>query len=262
MTTSTHTEEITVMRDGLRLHGRIDAPQGEPKGPVVILMHGFMADLGYEPGSLLQQVSDQLVEAGFTSVRFDFNGRGNSDGSFANSDVCNQVEDAIAVLNFVRDRFEPAEISLLGHSQGGVIAGMTAGMYADVVHSLVLLSPAASIKDDALRGRVLGVPFDPYHIPRRIALADGKHEVAGKYSRIAKTIPVYEAAAMFKGPALSIQGEQDKVIDPSCAHNYGNAMANCTVSLYTNLDHKFNGDDRMRAIGEAVAFLQTHHEVA
>ena len=69
MTTSTHTEEITVMRDGLRLHGRIDAPQGEPKGPVVILMHGFMADLGYEPGSLLQQVSDQLVEAGFTSVR-------------------------------------------------------------------------------------------------------------------------------------------------------------------------------------------------
>ena len=66
MTTSTHTEEITVMREGLRLHGRIDAPQGEPKGPVVILMHGFMADLGYEPGSLLQQVSDQLVEAGFT----------------------------------------------------------------------------------------------------------------------------------------------------------------------------------------------------
>lgn len=135
MTTSTHTEEITVMRDGLKLHGRIDAPQGEPKGPVVILMHGFMADLGYEPGSLLQQASDQLVEAGFTSVRFDFNGRGNSDGSFANSDVYNQVEDAIAVLNFVRDRFEPAEISLLGHSQGGVIAGMTAGMYADVVHS-------------------------------------------------------------------------------------------------------------------------------
>lgn len=67
---------------------------------------------------------------------------------------------------------------------------------------------------------------------------------------------------MFKGPALAIQGEQDKVIDPSCARNYGNAMANCTVSLYTNLDHKFNGDDRMRAIGEAVAFLQTHHEVA
>ena len=142
-----------------------------------------------------------------------------------------KVEDAIAVLNFVRDRFEPAEISLLGHSQGGVIAGMTAGMYADVVHSLVLLSPAASIKDDALRGRVLGVPFDPYHIPRRIALADGKHEVAGKYSRIAKTIPVYEAAAMFKGPAQAIQGEQDKVIDPSCAHNYGNAMANSSKLL-------------------------------
>lgn len=42
-----------------------------------------------------------------------------------------------------------------------------------------------------------------------------------------------------RGPLALIQGEQDKVIDPSCAHNYGNAMANCTVSLYTNLDHKF-----------------------
>ncbi|MUH59745.1 alpha/beta hydrolase [Bifidobacterium canis] len=260
MATQKHVEDITVVRDGLKLSGRIESPQDAPAGPVVIAMHGFMADLGYEPDSLMQQISDQLVDAGFTCVRFDFNGRGHSDGAFANSDIYNQVEDAIAVLDFVRDRFEPTEISLLGHSQGSVIAGMTAGMFADELHSLVMLSPASSIKDDALRGRVLGVPFDPYRIPNHITLADGKHEVDGKYARIAKTVPIYETAAMFKGPALAIQGEQDTVIDANCARNYGNAMANCSVSLYTNLDHKFNGADRMRAIGEAVAFLSAQHE--
>ena len=38
-----------------------------------------------------------------------------------------------------------------GHSQGGVVAGMTAGMFSDAIHTLVMLAPAASLKDDALK---------------------------------------------------------------------------------------------------------------
>ena len=41
----------------------------------------------------------------------DFNGRGRSEGAFEDSDVFNQIEDAIAVLNHVRDAYDPLEIS-------------------------------------------------------------------------------------------------------------------------------------------------------
>ena len=223
-------------------------------------MHGFMRDMGAKEGDVYQQIADGLVEQGFTVVRFDFNGRGSSDGDFANSDVFNQIEDAIAVLDYVRMCIQPTEISLMGHSQGGVIAGMTAGMYSDVINNLVMLAPAATIKDDALRGTLLGVPFDVNHVPDTITLANGK-TVAGKYVRIAQTLPIYETTAMFKGPTLAIQGEDDAVIGEGAAREYGAAMPNCAVSLYAHLGHPFTGADRDSAIAEAVQFLASHKRI-
>ena len=253
-------EDIEVGRDGLTLRGLVERPQDSEHGPAVIFMHGFMRDMGAKEGDVYQQIADGLVDQGFTVVRFDFNGRGGSDGDFADSDVFNQIEDAIAVLDYVRTRIQPTEISLMGHSQGGVIAGMTAGMYSDVVNNLVMLAPAATIKDDALRGTLLGVPFDANHVPDEITLRNGR-TVAGKYVRIAQTLPIYETTAMFKGPALAIQGEDDAVIGDGAVRQYGAAMPNCAVGLYTNLGHPFTGEDRDAAIAEAVQFLASHKRI-
>ena len=150
-------EDFTVARDGLTLQGHVEYPQGSTHDRVVICMHGFLRDMGVKPGELYQDISDALTAHGMTCVRFDFNGRGRSEGAFEDSDVFNQIEDAIAVLNHVRDAYDPLEISLLGHSQGGVVAGMTAGMFSDVIHTLFMLAPAASLKDDALRGELLAL---------------------------------------------------------------------------------------------------------
>ncbi len=160
-------EDFTVARDGLTLQGHVEYPQGSTHDLVVICMHGVLRDMGVKPGELYQDISDALTAHGMTCVRFDFNGRGRSEGSFEDSDVFNQIEDAIAVLNHVRDAYDPLEISLLGHSQGGVVAGMTAGMFADVIHTLVMLAPAASLKDDALRGELLGTPFGEDRVTAR-----------------------------------------------------------------------------------------------
>ncbi|MEE1295369.1 MAG: alpha/beta fold hydrolase [Bifidobacterium sp.] len=250
--------DIEIDRDGLKLHGHVDGTKGATGAPVVIAMHGFMRDLGYEDTDLLAQLAHGLVDEGFTVVRFDFNGRGRSEGAWGQSDVFNQVEDAIAVLDYVRRVFAPASVSLLGHSQGGVIAGMVAGMYAEQVKALAMLAPAASVKDDALRGQLLGVPFDPNRVPDTITLKDGQHAVDGKFVRIARTLPIYETAGMFKGPALLVMGEEDRIVGRDVPNNYGAAMANCEVSLYTHLDHPFEGADRDVALGEAVQFLANH----
>lgn len=252
-------EDFTVARDGLTLQGHVEYPQGSTHDRVVICMHGFLRDMGVKPGELYQDISDALTAHGMTCVRFDFNGRGRSEGAFEDSDVFNQIEDAIAVLNHVRDACDPLEISLLGHSQGGVVAGMTAGMFSDVIHTLVMLAPAASLKDAALRGELLGTPFDVNRVPRRITLAGGQ-TIAGKSVRIAQMLPIYETTAMFHGPALVIQGKDDAVIGPHVAANYGAAMPNCEASLYTDLGHAFTGEDRVTALTEATQFLVNEEE--
>ncbi len=190
-------EDFTVAREGLTLQGHVEYPQGSTHDREVICMHGFLRDMGVKPGELYQDISDalpahgltcerfdfngrgrsegafedsdvfnQIEDAiavldisdalpahGLTCERFDFNGRGRSEGAFEDSDVFNQIEDAIAVLNHGCDAYVPLEISLLVHSQGGVVAGMTAGMFADVIHTLVMLAPAASLKAAAAKAR-------------------------------------------------------------------------------------------------------------
>lgn len=96
--------------------------------------------MGYERDGLFQALADLLTEKGIAVVRFDFNGHGKSDGSFTDMNVLNEIEDAIAILEYVRKLDFVTEIYVIGHSQGGVVAGMLAGYYPDVIHKLVLLA--------------------------------------------------------------------------------------------------------------------------
>ena len=81
---------------------------------------------------------------GIASVRFDFNGHGQSDGSFTDMTVMNEVSDGRAILDYVRQMPQVEHIYLLGHSQGGVVASMLAGYYHEYIDKLVLMSPAAT----------------------------------------------------------------------------------------------------------------------
>lgn len=247
-------DETDIERDGVAIHVRIDE-EGTGRKPAVILMHGMMGDSGYDGGSLLQQLAEKLAVAGFKAVRFDFNGHGRSGGEFANADVFNETEDALAVLRYVEAMDDVDGVYLLGHSLGGVIAGIVAGLENERIKGLVMLAPAANIKNDALKGELLGVAYDPVRIPDDIELDGGKASVDGKFVRINRMLPVYEAAALFKGQALAIQGKHDQVLKTPVVKNYEKAMARCTASVFEDLTHAFDGMDRQLALNEAVQFL-------
>ena len=157
--------ELSISRDGLRLHALLECPGHDRPCPIVVMCHGFGGSMDAYPGSLYQRIAKRLVARGMAVLRFDFNGHGRSDGDFSHMDVLNEIEDLIAVLRYVRSRTDVTAIRLLGHSQGGVVAGMVAGLYHDVIDRLALLAPAATLKDDALAGTCMGRRYDPDHIP-------------------------------------------------------------------------------------------------
>lgn len=49
---------------------------------------------------------------------------------------------------------------------------MLAGLYPDIIKKVVLLAPAAQLKDDALKGDTQGATYNPDRIPATVPLGD------------------------------------------------------------------------------------------
>lgn len=74
----------------------------------------------------------------------------------------------VLTLSATAREFAVSGISLLGHSQGGVIASMTAGGKGINAESLILLAPGAVIKEACQGGHFFGNSFDPKDPPEYI----------------------------------------------------------------------------------------------
>ena len=123
-------ESVSIDGDHGRLKAIIQKPelkQGE-RCPMVIFCHGFS---GTKDGPMFELIADSLQAHGIASIRFDFNGHGESEGEFKDMTVPNEIEDAKKVVEYVRDLRYVSDLAIVGHSQGGVVASMTAGQLSE-----------------------------------------------------------------------------------------------------------------------------------
>lgn len=241
---------VNIKRDGLNLVGDLETVD-QPEYDLAILMHGFTANKNTD---LLKQIAQNLKDEGIASLRFDFNGHGESDGKFENMTVMNEVEDANAVLEYVMKDDKVRNIYLLGHSQGGVVASILAGLYPDIIKKLVLMAPAAALHDDALVGDTQGVSYDPKHIPTAVPFRDKK--LGGFYLRIAQALPIYQLSQRYAGPAVVIAGTNDQVVNPMYAKKYNTLYADSKLELIKDADHSFTGPYKDIAAKFASEFLK------
>ena len=182
--------------------------QGE-QCPMVVLCHGFS---GRKDGPMFELIADSLAMHGIASVRFDFNGHGESEGKFEEMTVPNEIEDAKHIIEYVRDLRYVSSVALVGHSQGGVVAAMTAGeLDAGDIAAVALMAPAAVLRDDAIRGSTFGKSYDPLDPPEYVELF-GNQKLGREYIKTAFRLPIYETAARYKGPALVVHGTGDRVV--------------------------------------------------
>lgn len=244
---------ITLERDGLQLVGTREEPFGEIYD-MAIIFHGFTANRNT---SLLKEITNSLQDENIASVRFDFNGHGDSDGKFENMTVLNEIEDANAILNYVKTDPHVRNIYLVGHSQGGVVASMLAGLYPDLIKKVVLLAPAATLKNDALEGNTQGVTYNPDHIPDRLLFKD--LTLGGFYLRIAQQLPIYEVSAQFTKPVCLIHGTDDTVVSPNASKKYDQIYQNSTLHLIEGADHCFSDNYQKNAVNLTADFLQNNN---
>ena len=228
-------------------HGRLKAliqkpelKQGE-KCPMVIFCHGFS---GRKDGPMFELMADTLQAQGIASIRFDFNGHGESEGEFKDMTVPNEIEDAKNVVEYVSNLRYVSDLAIVGHSQGGVVASMTAGKLSEELghpafKAVVLMAPAAVLRDDAIRGNTMGKMYDPFDPGEYVELWGGV-KLGGNYIRTAFSLPIYETAAKYQGAALILHGNADRVVPYTYGERFHQIWPNSQLIIQEYFDHGFS----------------------
>ena len=250
------------MRQNIVIHGpkgKLSATVNKPelkageKCPMVILMHGFMSNKRLEP---FKTIAGQLEEAGIAAMRFDFDGHGKSDGMFCEMTVETELADAKSVYEYVLGLDYVSKIALAGHSQGGVVAGMTAGkLGSDRIACLVQLAAAAVLKDDAIHGVLMGRRYDPKDLPDHLKVFF--HKVGRSYFAVAQVLPIFETSGAYDGPVCLIHGKDDTAVPFSYSEHYHEVYAHSELHLLDGEDHTFSRR-RPEVIATTVDFLKKH----
>ena len=236
-------ESLLIDGDHGRLKSIIQKPelkQGE-QCPMVIFCHGFS---GTKAGPMFELIADTLQAHGIASIRFDFNGHGESEGEFKDMTVPNEIEDAKKVVEYVRNLRYVSNLAIVGHSQGGVVASMTAGQLSEELgepafKAVALMAPAAVLRDDAIRGNTMGKQYDPFDPGEYVELWGGL-KLGGQYIRTAFNLPIYKTAAKYQGPALIIHGNADRVVPYTYGERFHEIWPKSELVIQEYFDHGFS----------------------
>ena len=247
LTTCAQSKDISIDGDHGKLSAVLQTPDGQKNFPLVIICHGFTANKEH---ALLTALANELESRGIASIRFDFNGHGKSDGDFQDMTVVNEISDAKKVYDYASKLDGVTSISIAGHSQGGVVASMTAGeLGAQKIKAVVLMAPAAVLRDDAIRGILFGATYDALNPPEfvEIQTPHGNYKVGRNYILTAQTLPIYETAEKFTGNALAIHGTGDVIVPYTYSLSYKKIWRHGEVELLDRADHSFTGEESRAA---------------
>ena len=93
------------------------------------------------------------------------------------------------------------------------------------------------IPDGAREGNLLGMSFDPDHIPDTLEFWGGV--LSGDYVRVAQTIHPEDEIERYPGPVLIVQGDADETVLCTYAEKAVKLYKNAKLVLIHGDDHCF-----------------------
>lgn len=248
-------------RDGLKINGTLFLPQTHKNErlPIAIVCHEFMANQLFS-----FSYAKALAGIGFAAFCFDFCGGGlvsTSRGSRRDMSVLTEISDIKAVIRFAQSlhNTDESELLLVGCSQGGLVAALTAAQMPETVNGLVLLYPALCIPDAARAGEMLWLKFDPSHIPEKMHA--GPMPLGRRYAADVMNMDAFRQIAGYSGKVLLMHGDRDAIVDISYAEKaesvYRAAGADVRFVVIPGGKHIFRKPSQIRqATQEITAFVR------
>lgn len=258
-----YTAEDVYFRSSSRylLAGTLTLPERRARPvPAVVLVSGSGPQdrdatyLGsYRP---FRQIADSLSRAGMAVLRTDDRGVGASGGNFSKATSADFADDVRAALEYLRTRpeIDGRRLSLLGESEGGLIAIMVAATDPTLRGVVLMGTPSRnghSIVASQVRYRLERDGNVP--LARREAVLDAveaRNDSLARWLPWLKFILDYDplpTAKRVEVPVLILQGAADHQVTPNQAGELGIAFRSggnqdVTIRIFPYLNHLFLDD--------------------
>jgi hypothetical protein len=232
-------QKFTLQGDHGKLSAVLQTPKNKKDYPLVIIAHGFNAS---KDMYLLTDLSQQLNKRGIATLLFDFNGHGQSEGSFLDMTIPNELQDARHVYAYAAKLPHVRSISMAGHSMGAVVVAMLGGeLGADKIKTIVLMSPAPELTEDTAKGDLFGVKYDPKNVPEYITLSNGL-KVGRAFLMTTPNVPIYAVSSRYTGPALVVHSQDDQLVPYHYGVEFSQIYKDAHLETLHGLDHNFTQD--------------------
>jgi uncharacterized protein len=214
--------------EGQKVVGTLALPDGVANPPVILLLHGFTGsrdelEIPAVKEGIFERAARMWADKGVASLRIDFRGSGDSDGTYEDTTLDGQVMDALAALDFLAASgdVDKTKMAVVGWSMGGAVGATVAGRTKHPLTSVTLWAPATNMASS------LTFLMGPDFIKK--GLASGGKPVTGKlpwgadvslrtafFESLYKIDPVAEITR-YNGPLLVAVGSKDETVFPQPA---------------------------------------------
>ena len=231
-------EEFYLTDDGIRLHAKLDRPEGLEKTPLCIVVHGLT---GHMEEPHLCAVSETMNDLGIATLRVELYGHGQSDGAFEDHDLAKWLHNLDTVTDYAKSLDFVTDLYLCGHSQGGLAVVIQAGRRPEEYKAILPLAPALMIPRLAKQFPEDEIPDCFYFHEQRIAQG---------YILANRALDVDAAICNYHGPVLLVQGMADTTIVPQDTVDAAKVYENATLVTIDGDTHCF--DYHLDKVVEAV----------
>jgi pimeloyl-ACP methyl ester carboxylesterase len=152
-------EEVVFQNGDITLAGTLTIPDSPGPHPSAVMITGSGAQnrdeelVGFK---FFGVIADHLTRNGIAVLRNDDRGVGGSSGDVLDATLHDTADDVLAAVNLLLKHpdIDPAQIGLIGHSEGGVVAPLVATQSPDIAFT-VLLSGSGVPGGDILRSQLV-----------------------------------------------------------------------------------------------------------
>ena len=241
-------ESIVLENEGQKIFGVLHKPLGAGKFPAVVMFHG-LAGQKTGKGRLYVKLSELLAQNGIASLRIDFRGSGDSEGTFEETTLASQVSDALKAIHFLQEQpdIDRDRLGLFGRSLGGLIAVLAAAANGPV-HSIALWAPIYDGEQWMERWRVRD-PNDP------LMVIDGQTVGLPLFEELFALNMKEKLAKIPHIPLLHVHGLKDQIVALSQADNYQRDRRQATAE--TEFIRLPRSDHEFSHIEERASLIQT-----
>ncbi|OVE86654.1 peptidase [Agrobacterium tumefaciens] len=267
-------EKIVSFKSGAHtIVGTVRDAKGH-KNSTFLLLHGFggtrnelaIPSLGM---GIFEYVAARLADLGHSSLRIDFHGWGDRDGSIEGSSYSTQIDDCLAAMDFIATQPDlgNGEVILLGWSQGGLVAAAAAGRTnrpSGVALWAAVGEPKVSFPGLVGKNAYLYGLNSPE--PTTLTLPWGASVTLGQpfFVEVSGFDPLTELS-QYAGPAFIAEGTVDDVIPHGTAKKFAAAHRGEHIVWEAAMDHAFNTSSGVetlsRLIDATVSYLKRHNKV-